>query len=186
VLTGGLYLATYGLGLAVPLLVTAVFAETGIRYIQRANRLVPVFEKATGVLLVVLASALLYQGASLGLNRSTSYQTVAAAKEVQPEKAANLPVMIEFYSEDCEVCKKMAPLIAELKKECSGSVVDVRQVDIFGEEGGDLAQKFGIFGVPTYVFLDEGGLEKTRLVGYQTRTNLIRSIAAVSGGKTCS
>jgi cytochrome c-type biogenesis protein len=186
VLTGGLYLATYGLGLALPLLVTAALAETGIGYIQRANRLVPVFEKAIGVLLVVLASTLLFQVGSLTPDKDTSYQTVAAAKEAQPEKVALLPVMMEFYSEDCEICEEMEPLIAELNRECGRSVVDVRKVDIFGEEGGDLARKFGIFGVPTFVFLDGGGLEKTRLVGYQTKRDLMRSIADVSGGKTCS
>jgi len=185
VLTGGLYLATYGLGLAVPLLVTAVLAETGILYIKRANRLVPVFEKTIGVLLVVLASTLLFQATSLSLRKDTSHQTLAAAKVEQPEKVAELPVMIEFYSEDCEICEKMEPLMAELKKECDWSVVDIRKVDIFGEEGGNLAEKFGVFAVPTFVFLDRGALEATRLVGYQTKTDLVHSIAAVSGGNTC-
>jgi len=186
VITGGLYLATYGFGLALPLLVTAALAETGIGYIQRANRLVPLFEKAIGVLLVVVASALLFQVGSLTVDKDSSYQTVAAAKEAQPEKAADLPVMIEFYSEDCEVCEKMEPLMAELKKECSPSVVDIRQVDVFGDEGGNLAAEYGIFAVPTFVFLDEGGREETRLVGYQTKADLVRSIAAASDGKTCS
>jgi cytochrome c-type biogenesis protein len=186
VLTGGLYLATYGLGLALPLLVTAALAETGIGYIQKANRLVPIFERATGILLVVLASSLLFQVASLTLEKDTSYQTVAAAKEAQPEPVARLPVMIEFYSEYCEICEKMEPMIAELKKECGESVADIKQVDVFGEEGGDLARKFGVFAVPTFVFLDGGGREEIRLVGYQSKTDLMRSIAAVSGGKTCS
>ena len=120
VLTGGLYLATYGLGLALPLLITAALAETGIGYIRRANRLVPFFERAIGVLLVLLASTLLFQVASLALQGGASHQTVAAAKEKQPGKVARLPVMLEFYSEDCEVCKKMEPLIAELKGYTTG------------------------------------------------------------------
>ena len=186
VLTGGVYLATYGLGLALPLLVTAALAETGMGYIQRANRLVPVFEKAIGVLLVVLASILLFQVASLTLDKDTSYQTVAAAKEAQPEPVARLPVMIEFYSEYCEICEEMAPMIAELKKKCGQSVVDIRQVDVFGDKGGNLARQLGVFAVPTFLFLDGTGREEARLVGYQTKTDLMRSIAAVSGGKTCS
>jgi len=187
VLTGGFYLATYGLGLAVPLLVTAVFAETGIRYIQTANRLVPVFEKAIGFLLVVLASTVLFQVAFLTLQEETLYQSVVPANETGPQQVKNVPVMIEFYSDDCEVCEKMEPLIDELKSECNqSSIIEIKQVDIFAKEGNQLARDLGIFAVPTFVFLDGGGVEEARLVGYQRKMDLVRSIAAVSGGRTCS
>jgi len=182
---GGLYLATYGVGLAVPLILTAVFAETGMRYIQRANRFVPVFEKAIGVFLILVASTLLFQAGSLVLQGVRSDQTAVAADIQQPANVRKLPVMLEFYSEDCEVCKKMEPMIAELESACSESVIDIRKLDVFAADGFSLAQKFGVFGAPTFVFLDADGLEAGRLIGYQNKAELERSIASVSG-KTCT
>lgn len=186
VVKGGLYLAAYGFGLGVPLILTAVFAETGMRYIQRANRFVPVFEKAIGIFLVLLASTLLFQAASLTLQDVRADQTIlVAANEKQSIKVNKSPVMIEFHSEDCEVCEEMKPVINELKKECNKSAIDIRQIDIFAEDGGHLAEKYRVFAVPTFVFLDADGFEETRLIGYQKKANLLRSIADVSG-KTCS
>jgi len=182
---GGLYLATYGVGLAVPLILTAVFAETGMQYIQRVNRFVPVFEKAIGVFLILVASTLLFQAGSLALQGVRSDQTAVAADIQQPANVGKLPVMLEFYSEDCEVCKKMEPLIRELESACSQSVIDIRKVDVFAPDGFSLAQEFTVFAVPTFVFLDEDGLEAGRLIGYQKKSDLARSIASVTG-KTCS
>jgi cytochrome c-type biogenesis protein len=182
---GGLYLAAYGFGLAVPLILTAVFAESGMRYIQKANRFVPVFEKAIGVFLIVVASTLLFQAGSLLLQGVKADQTAVAANVAQPAKPSKSPVMLEFYSEDCEVCKKMEPLIRELESACSESVIEIRKVDIFAADGFNLAQKFGVYGVPTFVFLDADGLEAGRLIGYQNKAELERSIASVSG-KTCT
>jgi cytochrome c-type biogenesis protein len=186
VVKGGLYLAAYGFGLAVPLILTAVFAETGMRYIQRANRFVLVFEKAIGIFLVLLASTLLFQVASLTLQDVRADHTImVAANEKQSIKVNRSPVMIEFHSEDCEVCEEMKPVINELKEECSKSAIDIRQIDIFAEDGEHWAEKYRVVAVPTFVFLDADGLEEARLIGYQKKTNLLRSIADVSG-KTCS
>jgi cytochrome c-type biogenesis protein len=187
VVKGGLFLAAYGFGLAVPLILTAVFAETGMRYIQKANRFVPVFEKAIGIFLVLLASTLLFQAASLTLQdvRAEQAMMVVAVNAKQSVDVNKSPVMIEFHSEDCEVCEQMKPVINELKEECSKSLIDIRQIDIFAEDGGHLAEVYRVFAVPTFVFLDADGLEGTRLIGYQKKVNLLRSIADVSG-KTCS
>lgn len=53
--TGALYLFVYGLGIALPLLLVALFAQQGVSILRRLNRFIPRLEKATGVVLVLVS-----------------------------------------------------------------------------------------------------------------------------------
>ncbi len=52
---GALLLLVYGLGLGLPLLAVAAFAQTGTRWLTTLTRYIPKIERATGVVLVVVA-----------------------------------------------------------------------------------------------------------------------------------
>jgi cytochrome c-type biogenesis protein len=52
---GALLLLVYGLGLGLPLLAVAAFAQTGTRWLRVLTRYIPKIERATGVVLVVVA-----------------------------------------------------------------------------------------------------------------------------------
>lgn len=53
--TGALYLLVYGLGIGLPLLLVAVFAQQGVAVLRRVQRFIPKLEKATGAVLVAIA-----------------------------------------------------------------------------------------------------------------------------------
>jgi len=57
---GAAYLVTYGLGIALPLLLTAVFANAGLSFLRRLRRGLPVFERALGGMLILVATPLLF------------------------------------------------------------------------------------------------------------------------------
>jgi len=61
---GGLYLGVYGLGFALPLLLIAAFAEAGLRALGRIKPHLPRIEKATGVLLLLVAGLLVHDAAT--------------------------------------------------------------------------------------------------------------------------
>jgi len=61
--------------------------------------------------------------------------------------------LIDFYADWCGPCKVMAPIFEELEKEYQGKVT-FRRVDVEAE--GDLAAKYGIMSIPTFVLTKEG------------------------------
>ena len=93
-------------------------------------------------------------------------------------------MLVEFVSRECTVCRRMAPIVAAAERECAhGSAV--RRVDVGTPEGHDLARRYGIVGVPTFVALDARHEEQRRLVGEQARDRLIEAMEALSGSR-CS
>lgn len=181
VITGGIYLTAYGLGFAVPLLLTAVFAEAGIRFIRKASRFLPVFEKTTGVFLVLVATALLFNAISLNVGDIQPTPTIRRAGETPAVKKGLQPVMIEFYTKNCVVCQRMGPMIEQLRSECPQNLVEIRQIDVSEEENRHFIKEFMLFGVPTFVFINAKGMEEARLIGYQTKQALRQSISAAAG-----
>jgi len=179
IFTGSLYLSIYGLGFAVPLFVTALFAEAGVRFIRKVSRFLPIFEKVVGVTLIFTAAALLY---GLADNAEPVQDKHSPAAQItQPDE---WPLMVEFYSGDCPICERMAPVIDGLKYECSGNMVEIRQVDISKPEYRYLSKRFKLVGVPTFAFIDARGDEIARLVGEQSEHNLRQAISALRG-KPC-
>jgi len=60
---------------------------------------------------------------------------------------------LDFYADWCGPCKAMSPIIDELKKEYEDKVA-FEKVDVEAEN--EMAGKFGIMSIPTYVILKDG------------------------------
>ena len=99
-----------------------------------------------------------------------------AADESRP-----LPTMIEFHSDYCPVCKRMAPLIEALTTQCNQRGVRIVRHDVSNPELEHLVEDYRLVGLPTYLFLDRDGKEVARLVGLQTEIGLLQSLSAVRG-----
>lgn len=68
------------------------------------------------------------------------------------------PVLVDFYSDSCVACKKLAPVLCELEEEYEG------KINVFKVNTGfdaELATEYGIMANPTLVFFKDGkALEK--------------------------
>jgi thioredoxin-like negative regulator of GroEL len=76
----------------------------------------------------------------------------------------------------------MIPIVGVIERDCDGRKVDVIKVDVdAAPRNRELAQRYRVRGVPTFVFLSEKGNEIARLVGYQKLPSLRQALAAVVG-----
>ncbi len=203
---GALYLASYGAGFAVPLLGIAAFAGPALGALRKARRFIPVFERVTGSLLALFGLLLITDQAGL-LDRALApsapplVESSAAAPQ-QPfaleeppascggeeagsscgvADATETPRMIKFYSPSCPICLQMIPTENLLRQECRERRVGFESVDVSTPTGKALARKYGVTGIPVFLFEDATGREVARLVGRQTLSALEQAMAALTG-----
>lgn len=177
--TGAGYLAVYGLGFAVPLLLTAVFAEGGLRLLNRIKPQLPKIERVLGALLVVVAASMIWDvvaSGSLGPRAESRNRQLTTAAD-----GTRLPAMVELYTDDCKICKQMKPVVDRIAKLCNGREVLVRTVNLSRKEHRSLSETYRLVGVPTFLFLDRDGQEVARLIGRQSEGALKQSLSALRG-----
>jgi len=74
---------------------------------------------------------------------------------------ANIPVLVDFWAAWCGPCVMMAPIFEQLAKKYDGKAM-LAKVNV--DENPEASQKFGIYGIPTFIFF-KGGKEVGRVVG---------------------
>lgn len=91
--------------------------------------------------------------------------------------AGTRPSMVEFLSPTCTHCQAMAPVVSRLAADFEGRAL-VGGVNVL-EEGG-LAQRYGVTGVPTFVFFRDGR-ETSRVVGETSYESLAAALHGLLG-----
>lgn len=66
---------------------------------------------------------------------------------------ANEPVLVEFYTDNCPICVKMAPLLGKIALNGQGAV---RVCKVNASKSQNLADRYGVSGVPTFYIFDRG------------------------------
>lgn len=61
-------------------------------------------------------------------------------------------VVVDYWAEWCVPCKMMGPVFEELSKEMK----DVKFTKVDVDENPDIAQKFGVMGIPTFIVFKNG------------------------------
>jgi thioredoxin 1 len=74
---------------------------------------------------------------------------------------ADKPVLVDFYSNSCGPCRRLAPSIESLAEQYAGRAV-VCKVNV--DKLPQLADRYGIHGIPTVIFFNRGS-EARRLIG---------------------
>ena len=194
---GALYLGVYAAGLAVPLLLLAAGAQHATGWVRRLRFAIPRLEKLTGAAL--LAAGVWTMFSVLPLQPTDRGQVVAAdgggrcesedgcalpdAEPVAGEEAA--PVtgarMLEFSAHDCPACRRMRPVVEKLVGACTELDARFVRVDVSTRHGRALADRYHVRGTPTYVLLDEHGVEQARLLGENSSEALAAAVEHAFG-----
>jgi thioredoxin 1 len=92
-----------------------------------------------------------------------------ALPAVAAEPAATLPRLVDLGAGKCIPCKKMAPILEEMKKDYAG-VVDVVFVDVWKDPKAGKPYKIRV--IPTQIFYDKAGKEVFRHEGFFSREEI--------------
>jgi cytochrome c-type biogenesis protein len=185
-------LAVYALGLSTPL-IAATFAAARVLNSARGLRgLMLPTQRIAGVALVGVG--LLVATDRIGLLSPTASAAKVSASGSRPDhceesetKACSFaeilaegendaalaiplgrPHLVEFVSDHCTVCARMAPVVQRLERACTQGDGSVVHVNVESSGGRALAQRFNVHAVPTFLQLDAEGEEVERVIGEQT------------------
>ena len=81
---------------------------------------------------------------------------------------STIPVLLDFTATWCGPCKAVMPILNDVAREYEGEVKIVK-IDIDAEP--DLAKRFEIRGVPTFIMMNKGEI-KERYSAAMTRGNI--------------
>ena len=87
----------------------------------------------------------------------------------------NKPTFLEFYAEWCEVCKEMAPKVAEIKDEYSKDINFVF-LNVDNPKWEKYIRKFNVNGIPQVNLFDEDANLKVTFIGKQQEETIKESL----------
>ena len=82
--------------------------------------------------------------------------------------ASEKPALLDFYADWCGPCRMVAPIIEEIAREHPEYVVGKINVD----ESPELAQKYGVFSIPTLAVVKEGRIAG-RMTGAKPKEKIL-------------
>jgi thioredoxin 1 len=91
---------------------------------------------------------------------------------------STIPVIIDFFADWCMPCQMLKPVFEKVSKNYEGKL---KFVKVNTEIAPELAQKFGVQGIPCLVLVEEGK-EIGRIVGYCNESALKQKIDDILRG----
>lgn len=97
-------------------------------------------------------------------------ETAESAPAAEGTAESRLPKLLDLGAGKCIPCKKMAPILDELKEEYAGTF-DVEFIDVW--KTPEVAKQYGVQQIPTQIFFDSEGKELFRHAGFFSKENIL-------------
>lgn len=122
-----------------------------------------------GILTIVVIAYILMKNPTDQAGKSSN-----PGSKIQAERVKKLPTLVDLGKGTCIPCKKMKPILDELKTEYQGKAI-VEVIDLRYDRGAAL--KYGIRLIPTQIFYDADGSEVYRHEGFMDKQSIIEKFA---------
>lgn len=90
---------------------------------------------------------------------------------------SDIPVLVDFYADWCGPCKMMAPIVHQLADAYAGRV-KIGKLNV--DNCLDIAQKYRVMSIPTFIFFKDGQVVETA-VGGMSKAELENKIQKIKG-----
>jgi thioredoxin 1 len=74
--------------------------------------------------------------------------------------ASNLPTLVDFWAEWCGPCKQIGPILEEISED-KINLIKIVKINI--DKNPNTPQKYGVRGIPTLMFFNNGNLIDTKV-----------------------
>jgi len=109
---------------------------------------------------------------------SESTESTEASRQQKPAVESQRPRLVDLGADKCIPCKKMAPILEQLREEYKGRL-DVEFIDVWKNPGA--GRQYGIRVIPTQILYDREGTEVWRHRGFISKENLKTVFAQKAG-----
>ncbi|MBQ9141062.1 MAG: thioredoxin [Lachnospiraceae bacterium] len=75
---------------------------------------------------------------------------------------SEVPVLVDFFADWCGPCKMMAPLVEKMAEKYEGRM-KIGKLNV--EEAMDIAGKYRVMNIPTFIFFKKGQVVETHVGG---------------------
>lgn len=121
------------------------------------------------IIVAVVALAAIALASKRG-NKVTRAPAPVAPAETAAKVSQPLPRLVDLGAGKCIPCKKMAPILEELKRDHAGRLV-VEFIDVWENPGA--SDKYNINLIPTQIFYDAAGKELWRHEGFFGKEDIL-------------